>query len=274
MPPPEGPDLGEQGLRALRASPAGAVVALDYDGTLAPVVDRPEDAVPSPGAVQALTALAGRVRTVALVTGRPADVVVALAGLHAVPGLIVLGQYGAQRWDGTLTADPPAPGLAVVRPALTGLLGDASGLRVEDKGLSLVLHARGAADPDAALAAVRGPLVRLAEEHGLEVHPGRQVLEVRPPGADKRLALLSLCRPLPSAVLYAGDDLGDLPAFTAVQELRARGVPGVTVCSASDEGPAELRERADRVVDGPAGVVALLRGLLPPAYGRSDEGDA
>jgi trehalose 6-phosphate phosphatase len=88
------------------------------------------------------------------------------------------------------------------------------------------------------------------------------VLELRPPGFDKRGALLSLCEPLPSAVLFAGDDLGDLPAYDAVDELRGRGVPGVTVCSGSAEGPAELRDRAGVVVDGPAGVVALLRSLL------------
>ena len=102
----------------------------------------------------------------------------------------------------------------------------------------------------------------LAEPYGLEVHPGRLVLEVRPPGSDKRTALLSLCDPAPSAVLFAGDDLGDLPAFDAVDELRAQGVPGLTVCSGSDEGPPALRERADVVVDGPAGVVGLLGELL------------
>lgn len=255
------------GLEALRQAPERAVVALDYDGTLAPVVARPEDAVPAPGAVEALTALAGRVGTLALVTGRPADVVVELAGLADVPGLLVLGQYGAQRWDGALHSDPPAPGLAAVRAALPALLARRGqpGLRLEDKGLSLVVHARGLADPQAVLGALTGPLRELVTGSGLEVHPGRSVLEVRPPGADKRLALLSLCRPLPSAVLYAGDDLGDLPAFAAVRELREQGVPGVTVCSASDEGPAELREQADVVVDGPEGLVTLLRDLVSPA---------
>ena len=61
-----------------------------------------------------------------------------------------------------------------------------------------------------------------------------------------------------------GDDLGDLPAFDAVDELRDAGIPGVLVCSSSDEGPEQLRRRADVVVDGPQGVVALLRTLLDP----------
>ena len=259
------PFAAPPGLAALRADPAGAVVALDYDGVLAPVVARPSDAVPAPGAVAALHALAPRLRCLALVTGRPADVVVELGGLADVPGLVVLGQYGAQRWSaGTLTSPPPLPAIAVARERLPALLA-AEGAHVEDKGLALVVHTRPCADPSGALARLTAPVRELAAATGLEVHPGRLVLEVRPPGFDKRGALRSLCDPAPSAVLFAGDDVGDLPAYDAVDELRASGVPGVLVCSASDEGPAELRARADIVVDGPGGVVALLETLLDPA---------
>jgi len=254
-----GTPAGRDGLAALRAEPGRALVALDYDGTLAPVVARPEDALPAPGAREVLARLADRVGTLALVTGRPAEAVVALADLSAVPGLVVLGQYGAQRWDGTLHSAPPVPGLAQVRRALPALLGEA---RLEDKGLSLVVHVRGLPDPHGELARLAPALRDLATAYGLEVHPGRAVLEVRPPGHDKRSALLSLCEDLPSAVLFAGDDVGDLPAFDAVDALRSRGVPGLLVCSASEEGPAALRERADVVADGPAGVVAVLEELL------------
>lgn len=232
---------------------------MDYDGTLAPVVTRPEQAVPAPGAVSALVRLAKQVRTLALVTGRAADVVVELGGLGGVPGLVVLGQYGTQRWDGVLTSDPPPPGLDELRRAIPPLL---TGARLEDKGLSLVVHVRGLPEPEAELERLRPLLIELTSPHGLLVHPGRLVLEVRPPGADKRRALLSLCDPAPSAVLFAGDDVGDLPAFDAIDQLRRVGVPGLTVCSASEEGPGALRERADLVVPGPAGVVALLDTLL------------
>jgi len=250
------------GLAALRADLASAVVALDYDGTLAPVVERPSEAVAAPGAVEALRALAPRVRTLALVTGRPADVVVDLGGLADVPGLVVLGQYGAQRWaDGELTTPDPLPGVDVLRRELPALLA-AEGAALEDKGLALVVHTRPSPDPVGALQRLTRPVTERAEAQGLEVHPGRLVLELRPPGHDKRGALLSLCDPRPSAVLFAGDDVGDLPAFDAVDELRAQGVAGVLVCSASDEGPRQLRERADVVVDGPAGVVDLLQRLL------------
>lgn len=256
-------DAGRAGLAALRAEPRRAVVALDYDGTLAPVVDRPQDAVPADGAVPALSTLAGRLGRVALITGRPADVVVELGGLAEVPGLVVLGQYGAQQWEGgRLSGDAPLPGLGPLR-VLVPPLADAEGADVEDKGLSLVVHTRRAPDPAGALQVLRPQLAALAAAHGLEAHPGRLVVELRPPGHDKGGALLRLCDPLPSAVVFAGDDLGDLAAFDAVDDLRARGVPGLLVCSASDEGPALLRERADVVADGPSGVVAVLAALVP-----------
>ena len=253
---------GLPGLAALRRDPSRAVVALDYDGTLAPVVERPSDAVPADGAVEALRALAPRLRALALVTGRPADVVVDLGRLADVPGLVVLGQYGAQRWsDGTFSSPDPLPAVAVLRDRLPPLLAP-EGAVLEDKGLALVVHTRPAADPAGALERLTDPVRELAAAAGLEVHPGRLVLELRPPGFDKRGALRSLCDPPPSAVLFAGDDVGDLPAFDAVDELRALGVPGVLVCSASEEGPVQLRERADVVVDGPDGVVRLLQHLL------------
>ena len=252
-------DAGRAGLAALRADPARALVAVDYDGTLAPVVQRPEDARPAPGAVEALHALAGTVGTLAVVTGRAALVVLALAGLDGVPGLVVLGQYGAERWDGALVADPAAPGLDDLRTSIPPVLEGRA--RLEDKGLSLVVHGRGLPDPEAELARLRPLLERLAAPYGLQVHPGRLVLEVRPAGHDKGRALRGLADPAPSAVLFAGDDVGDLPAFDAVAALRAEGVPGLTVCSASDEGPPALRERADLVVDGPPGVVRLLEEL-------------
>uniref|UniRef100_UPI002811BEFA trehalose-phosphatase n=1 Tax=Streptomyces sp. TaxID=1931 RepID=UPI002811BEFA len=107
----------------------------------------------------------------------------------------------------------------------------------------------------------KGPLGDLAARHGLVLEPGRMVLELRPPGMDKGVALASYLRETGAgSVLYAGDDLGDLPAFAAVEKLRADGVPGVLVCSGSSEVPA-LADRADLAVPGPAGVVDFLTDL-------------
>lgn len=250
---------GREGLAALRADPARSLVALDYDGTLAPVVTRPEDAVPAPGALEALQALAGRV-PLALLTGRSVAAVLALSGFADLPGLQVLGQYGAEHWTGdVLSAVPPAAGLAAARGALAHL--PRAGTSVEDKGLSLVVHARQTSDPRAALADLARPLAQIARDTGLELHAGRLVWELRPPGLDKGAALHRVAAGA-RAVLWAGDDVGDTPAYDAVDALRAAGVRGLTVFSDSDEGPAALRDRADVVVPGPAGVVALLAELL------------
>ena len=255
-------------LGPLLADPTGALVACDYDGTLAPIVADPGQAYPARGAVEALTVLAGLVGQVAVITGRPAADAVRLGGLEQVPGIVVLGLYGTQRWsDGVLTADDPPPGLAAARAAAGDLLRSAdAGVRLEDKGGSFAVHTRQAADPKAELDRLREPLTALAAEHGLLVEPGRHVLELRSAtsavsgsGSDKGAALLRLASELPAtSVLFAGDDLGDLAAFEAVKRLRSNGLPAWAVAAASVEAPA-VAEAADLVVEGPAGVVELLR---------------
>ncbi|MEU6463599.1 trehalose-phosphatase [Streptomyces sp. NPDC046976] len=261
---------GRDGLAALLANPTAAVIGLDFDGTLAPIVADPEQARAHPAAVAALTALAPKVAHVAVITGRPAGVAVRYGGFAGVPGLdhlTVLGHYGAERWDattGTVTAPAPHPGVAAVRAELPGLLdrvGAWQGTWIEEKGRALAVHTRRAQDPQAAYEALRAPLAELATRHGLIVEPGRMVLELRPPGMDKGVALGEYLRETGAgSVLYAGDDLGDLPAYAAVDKLRSEGTPGLLVCSGSTE-VTELAERADLVVDGPEGVVGLLTAL-------------
>lgn len=261
---------GRDGLDAVLRHPARTVIGLDFDGTLAPIVADPEQARAHPDAVPALIELAPHVASVAVITGRPPQVAVRNGGFADVPGLdhlVVLGHYGAERWDaatGTVTAPPPHPGVAAVRAELPGVIeasGPWPGIWVEEKGRAVAVHTRRADDPEAAFEALRAPLADLATRHGLIVEPGRMVLELRPPGMDKGVALLEHVREVSAgAVLYAGDDLGDLPAFAAVEKLRAGGVPGLLVCSGSTE-VTELAERADLVVDGAAGVVHLLRAL-------------
>ncbi|MFF3406621.1 trehalose-phosphatase [Streptomyces sp. NPDC002742] len=269
LPAPVTP-AGREALEAILTRPTRTVVALDFDGTLAPIVPDPDRARAHPGAVPALAALAPKVASVAVVTGRPAGVAVRHGGFAGVPGLehlVVLGHYGAERWDavsGTVTAPAPHPGVAAVRAELPGFLdriGAWQGTWIEEKGRAVAVHTRRAEDPQAAFEALREPLAELAGRHGLIVEPGRMVLELRPPGVDKGVALMEYVRETGAeAVLYAGDDLGDLPAFAAVEKLRSDGVPGLLVCSGSSE-VAELAERADLVVDGPAGVVRLLAAL-------------
>ncbi|MFC4562754.1 trehalose-phosphatase [Nocardiopsis mangrovi] len=255
--------------------PSGALLAFDFDGTLAPIVPDPRDARALPGVTDALAALSSLVGTVAVITGRPAAAAVEYGGLDRIGGVVVLGHYGRERWeDGRLTSPGGPPGIDLVRAELPGLLdrvGAPSGTWVEDKEHAVAVHTRRTPDPDTVLGTLRGPLADLAHRAGLVVEPGRMVIELRPPGMDKGAALTALVADRSAtAVLYAGDDLGDLAAFDAVASLRERGVPGLTVCSGSDEVTA-LADRADLVVDGPEGVAGLLRSLraeLQPGAGR------
>jgi trehalose 6-phosphate phosphatase len=254
---------GRAGLAAILREPARALIATDYDGTLAPIVSNPADARPQPAAIAAMQRLTQLVGTLAVITGRPAPAAVQLGGLAEVPGLIVLGHYGWERWhDGTLVSPPPPAGVAAARARLPALLSGApEGTWIEDKGHALAVHTRRTADPAGALARLASPLAELAESAGLVCEPGRLVLELRPRGTDKGGALSSLATERDAGpVMFIGDDLGDLAAFRAVRELRAAGHPGVAVCSGSSEA-AEVAAQADVVVDGPEGVSELLISL-------------
>jgi trehalose 6-phosphate phosphatase len=278
LPTPSTP-AGREGLAALLARPEKSVVGLDFDGTLAEIVPDPEQARAHPGAVPAIAALAPQVASVAVVTGRPAGVAVRYGGFAGEPGLdhlVVLGHYGAERWDavsGTVKAPAPHPGVAAVRAELPGFLdgiGAWHGTWIEEKGRAVAVHTRRASDPQAAFDALREPLAELASRHGLILEPGRMVLELRPPGMDKGVALDEYVREVGAeAVLYAGDDLGDLPAFAAVEKLRSDGVPGLLVCSGSAEVP-EVAGRADLLLPGPAAVVEFLGALAKRLQSRSE----
>ena len=256
---------GRSGLTALVADPARSLIALDFDGTLAPIVGDPEQARALPAAVTAIRELTLLVGTVAVLTGRPALKAVDYASLRQVPGVVVLGHYGRQRWsDGRLDTPPPPEGLAVAKERLPSVLAAAqapAGTWIEDKGEAVAVHTRRAADPAAALEQLREPLARLAADTGLRAEPGRLVVELRPDGSDKGAALTALvAEGTRSAVLYCGDDVGDLPAFAAIRRLRAEGLPGVAVCSGSAE-VTDIAAECDLVVDGPEGVAGLLSDL-------------
>jgi trehalose 6-phosphate phosphatase len=268
---------GRAGLAALTAEPRRSLIAVDFDGTLAPIVKDPAAARAAPAATAALARLAGLAGTVAIITGRPAAEAASFAGVAAVPGVIVLGHYGMQRWErGQLSSPEPPPGLAAARTELAAVLtaaGASEGTFVEDKGDALAVHTRRTAEPKAELDRLRAPLAGLAGRTGLALEPGRLVLELRPPGFDKGGAIRDLAAERrPSAILFCGDDLGDRPAFAAVRELRSLGTPGLVVCSGSAEVP-DLAAEADLVVDGPDGVAALLAGLAG-AFADSANGRA
>ena len=151
-------------------------------------------------------------------------------------------------------------------PALVAGAGAPDGTRIEDKGHAVAVHTRQAADPQAALDRLRGPLAGLAARHGLAVEPGRMVIELRPQGGQGPGA----AHPGSAAPAVRGHVLRRRPGgrggFRRRRALRGEGVPGLTVFSGSAEVTA-LAESADLVVDGPDGVVALL-GFLGAAAAR------
>lgn len=263
-------DPGRFGLAAIVANPDQALAALDYDGTLSLITRRPEDALPAPGAIEALRLLADRVGSVVLITGRPLGQLLELTGLRDDPAgakLTVLAQYGLQRWDGhsgRVTSPDALPGVEGARRELAELLADPktpAGVTVEDKGQALVVHTRQSDEPAANLEALTPRVSEIATRAGLEPHPARNALELRPPGYEKGGALRGFAKERGArAVLFIGDDVGDLPAFAALHELRAEGIPAIGVVSDSPEVTG-LREHADLLLDGPAGVVEFLHQL-------------
>ena len=244
-------------LEVLRADPSSTVVASDFDGTLAPIVDDPGAALPQAGAVEALELLARRYAVVAVLSGRP----VSFLEAHLPPAVQLHGLYGLEVLRGGVRVEPP--GADQLRAAVRRAARDAAErlpdrVLVEDKGLSLTIHFRTSTD-DALL--VQAAAEALGAEHGLLVRPARMSVELHPPVAvDKGTALRGLAAGM-RAACFVGDDAGDLAAFDALDELAATGVAAVRVAVASAEAPAELLRRADLVVDGPAAVVELFRSL-------------
>lgn len=254
------------------------VVGLDFDGTLAPIVEDPEKARIHARGPGVLLSLAASVRSVVIVTGRPARQVVALGALDEVGTafadqgreLQVYGQYGNERWSSTdrrVLGPRPPHGLASFLGELPRLLRrcDASDAYIEDKGLAVAVHTRRLANADAAFQLLLPELAIAAERHGMKVEPGRHVIEVRAPGADKGDVVRKLARDAGvGGFCFVGDDLGDLDAFHAVAELRDEGLPTLLVCSASDEESA-LLPLSDVVVGGPPGVLEFLAKLAADA---------
>lgn len=263
-------EQGRERYDDLVATASRTVVGLDFDGVLSPIVDDPASAVIHPDGPSVLVRLAGSVRAVAVITGRPARQAVELGDLEKVADslqdrgrLYVLGQYGNERWDSLRREfDSPEPPLGLTRflDGLPTLLEEqgAGSAYVEEKGIAVAVHTRRLPDSQAVFDRLLPVLAEAARVHDLDVEPGRQVIEVRAPGMDKGEAVRLIREQVEAdGVLFAGDDLGDVAAFRAVHELRGKGAPGLLVCSGSEEQKA-LVELSDIVVDGPPGVLELL----------------
>jgi trehalose 6-phosphate phosphatase len=250
----------------LRAALPSALVALDFDGTLAPISPHPDDARPLADAHQVLLDVRATGATLAVVTGRSVASLLRVSGFGAVPGIVIYGTHGAERWQaGELRTPAPPSGLDELRLSLPGLLTSVAHDRhlwIEDKGLSLVIHARLTAEPERVLEMLRAPVEKAAAASGLGVRPGKEVLEICIPGIDKGTAIRELLSDDPAAAFYAGDDLGDLPAMAEVKAWATRsGRPAVTV-GVSPRGMGPIAEQTDVTVPDPQGLISLLRRIL------------
>ncbi|WP_420175147.1 trehalose-phosphatase [Luteococcus sp. OSA5] len=264
---------GEQAITAIAEQPDRTLLCSDFDGTLAPIVDDPTQARIDPGAKAVFGELGGLVGQLAIVTGREVAMARQLGGLDGASGLerlVLLGQYGQEQWDAATDelVVPPAP--QEVRQALIDLQNlvaepseqNLRGVVLEDKGRAIGVHTRRAEDPAGAFAWLEEPVARIAQQHGLVLEPGRNVIELRGSSITKGDGIDTLVeRFRPSVVVMMGDDLGDLAAFARIKELSAAGrLTGVCVVAGSDEQPL-VAEQADVLCDGTEGVVAWMRAL-------------
>jgi trehalose 6-phosphate phosphatase len=260
VPPEPPPSVAD-----LRADPARTAIVTDFDGTLSPIVEDPAQARPLPGVVDALHALAQRYRRVAVVSGRPVAFLRDRLELDHRPAssLFVSGLYGIE-WmeDGVERAHEVAHRF---RPLVDEAAAQAEasapdGVHVERKGFSVTIHVRNAPQHEGW---ARSWAEATAHTTGLALHPARRSFELRPPvDLDKGTVVDALIAEA-GAACFLGDDLGDLPAFDALDRRRAAsGARTVRVAVRSSEAPPELLERADVVVDGPEGSLAFLRSLL------------
>jgi trehalose 6-phosphate phosphatase len=232
-------------LERLTSAPELAALFLDFDGVLAPIVARPDDAAAPPETRHELERLAGRYALVSVVSGRSGDDV---RRRIAVDGVVCVGSHGleidpeAQRW----------------RPQLRAFAAESGWADTEVKDLSVAFHFRTAENEAAAVRALEEVAGR-ARAEGLAARFGRKVLEVLPPlDVNKGTAVRRLLADAGvRRALVAGDDTTDVDAFHALDGLDL----AVRVAVATDESPAELRAAADVVVGGTTDFLELLRTL-------------
>jgi trehalose 6-phosphate phosphatase len=254
-----------EALRPLTDNPASAAVLCDIDGTLAPIVARAEEAAIPDNTARLLGRIQRRYGCTACISGRSAAEARRIVG---VGGIVYAGSHGAELLL-------PGQSKAEVVPAFSSWAGRVhdfafsrespelrmARVRIEDKGPIVAFHWRGAPAEDAARTMVEG-IAAEAEGAGLHVHWGRKVLEIRPPVAiDKGQAVRELLRRFPvRTAMFGGDDATDLDAYDALSRLVDEGKLDTAICVGvrSDEGPADIVDRADVVVDGPAGFVRVL----------------
>ena len=231
---------------------------VDFDGTLSAIVPSATDARPLPGVGEVLLHLTGVLGRVAVVSGRPVSYLVE----HLPEGIELHGLYGLEsRVDGQRRTRADADRW---RPVVDAVASEAAtavsprGVDVEHKGLSLTLHFRRV--PEAEDAAIEWARAAAARTE-LHLRAAKMSLELHPPVAvDKGTVVEERSEGL-RAVAYIGDDLGDLPAFDALDRLAEGGIAAVKVAVRTPDVSEALTQRAHVLVDGPDGALELLRSI-------------
>ena len=264
-----------EALEPLRADPAHSAVLLDIDGTLAPIVRHAVDAHVPEATRTLLIEISRRYGLVGCVSGRRAATARQIVSIGSIA---YVGNHGGELLRTGAIRPELDPDMSAWSERVRAFAARAytpelqrARVRSEDKDAIAAFHWRGAPDEEAAATLVHEIAAR-AEQEGFLVHWGRKVLEVRPPVAlGKGLGLTALLRSAAASdgaeiavALYAGDDTTDIDAFDALHSLVADGTLQCAVCVAvgSEETPPALREGADIVIDGQAGVRGLLEALL------------
>lgn len=234
------------------------LLLFDYDGTLTPIVSRPELATLSPEVRQLLENLSVKRRyLVGVISGRSLDDV---RGKVKVPGITYAGNHGLE------IAGPGVnflhPGASELRPVLSRIcrdltqrLGQYQGVIVENKGLTLSVHSRMTPDQlvrqvESAFDSTVAPFQASGQ---VRVTYGKKVSEVRPNvewHKGRAIAKLLELYPEVSLAVFFGDDVTDEDGFTAVQD-----VDGIAVFV----GPADHTTRANYRVDSPEQVAEALQ---------------
>jgi len=236
----------------------------DFDGTLSALGDDPQAVGPVPGALDALAALTGRAALVAVVSARPVSFLADRLG--SVPGLRLHGLYGLEHsvdgGAGVATAPEAEPYLPLIARIVDEARSAFPAALIEDKRLSCALHFR---TTPALEPAIEEWTQHQAAEYGLKRQHGRMVVELKPPlDTDKGAVVRAAARDLGGA-WYFGDDLGDLPAYAALDDLASwnPGFHAVRVAIDNADGAVvSLGERADLRLAAPEQVPPLLRALL------------
>lgn len=251
-------------MQPLIDEPGATIIFLDLDGTIVPIIHRPEDVVLAPAMGRLIRTLAHKYLAVAIVSGRPATEAKRIAGNSEIA---IIGNHGFETLlpgHASMVCDEAQPHVPDVRELvkyLKSLLPAVNlGITVDDKTATASIHYRRSGDPEKALDFIRGKIYPLIEKLGLEAREGRMVVDVRPPVAiDKGVAIGRLMDRLNATrALYAGDDTTDVDALKELRRRRKKQVV-VGIGVISDEMPSELLRYSDLMVERVSGVETVLQ---------------